>query len=439
MMRNNRIHRLAGCGLAVSLAATIACRSNSIPKPATTAPATQAPTPGIALLITQAHFVKTAKPDGTTEYKPAPARLILAYPGPDGAWTRETIEDEDANVYHKAMPFDLPGHPTGILTISGIEAPAPAKLKVWHRTVDGWKSETLFEAAFGGKTNRFRDIEIGDVTGDDRPDLVIATHDQGVVYVLQNQGNGWMPLQIDHAPNTFVHEIELGDVDGDGRIEIFATPSEPNREHGQQAGHVVTYRYDGKTFTRHVVEEFADRHVKEILVADIEGRKKPALFAVAETGLPDPNKKPDPDQFVHIKRYVFADGAFHGRLIATIPDTQCRFLNAGDVDGDGKKELIASAYKAGVWMFKPAGDDEEWPGHVIDRNSSGYEHATVLADLDKDGTLEIYVAADDQGALRRYVWNGTGFDRTNLLDLSRSDITWCVMPCTNPDCLSVHW
>ena len=27
---------------------------------------------------------------------------------------------------------------------------------------------------------------------------------------------------------------------------------------------------------------------------------------------------------------------------------------------------------------------------------------------------ELYVAADDQGAVRRYVWNGSGFDREEI-------------------------
>ena len=40
----------------------------------------------------------------------------------------------------------------------------------------------------------------------------------------------------------FVHEIEIGDVDGDGVLEVYATPSEPNRLDGKpQSGVVVRY------------------------------------------------------------------------------------------------------------------------------------------------------------------------------------------------------
>ena len=113
--------------------------------------------------------------------------------------------------------------------------------------------------------------------------------------------------------------------------------------------------------------------------------------------------------------------------IATLPDRQCRFLSAGDVDGDGKPELIAAAYKSGLWMIKPKG--QEWAIELIDKDSGGYEHATVLADMDGDGVLEIYAAADDQQQLRRYRWTGEKFERTDLFTLPKGNITFGLMPC----------
>ena len=42
--------------------------------------------------------------------------------------------------------------------------------------------------------------------------------------------------EIDEKPDTFVHEIEIGDIDGDGKLEFFATPSDRNSASGSQAG-----------------------------------------------------------------------------------------------------------------------------------------------------------------------------------------------------------
>lgn len=387
-----------------------------------------------ALLLVQAQFVEKKKPDGRTTVVPGPAKLTFLYPN-GSRWTTELLQDPTSTVFHKAMPFDLPGEQPGILTISGNRAPQPAMLKVWRRGPQGWKGTLLWEARFGGEFNRFRDVEIGDVTGDNIPDVVIATHDQGVVAVLHRKGEAWETIEIDRAPDTWVHEIEIGDVDGDGSNEIFATPSAPNRIDGTpQPSRVVMYRYDGKGFSRQVVEEFVDRPVKEILVAKVKDAARPDLYAVLEIPL-GPRTAPGGErESVEIRQYRFTGAGFASTLIATLPDKQCRFLNAGDVDADGKPELIASAFKSGIWMIKPERD--KWVTHLIDEDSSGYEHPAALADINSDGTQEIYVATDDKQLLRRYRWTGEEFERTDLLKLNKGDIAFALTTCSNPRCLT---
>ena len=100
----------------------------------------------------------------------------------------------------------------------------------------------------------------------------------------------------------------------------------------------------------------------------------------------------------------------------------CRFLNYGDVDGDGKIDLIVSAFRSGIWVLKK--DKERWHKELIDGDSSGFEHATLIYDVDKDGLSEIYVAADDQGKLRKYQWDGKKFKREDLISLPQGNITF---------------
>jgi len=44
--------------------------------------------------------------------------------------------------------------------------------------------------------------------------------------------------------------------------------------------------------------------------------------------------------------------------------------------------------------------------------------------MNEDGVSEIYVAADDQGALRKYQWDGNKFEREELIRLPEGNITF---------------
>jgi hypothetical protein len=134
---------------------------------------------------------------------------------------------------------------------------------------------------------------------------------------------------------------------------------------------------------------------------------------------------------VEIRRYDAGTPKDQGRVVARIRDRYCRFLTAGDVDGDGKKEMVAAAFRSGVWLLRPGADAKaEWSVENIESNSSGFEHAALLTDLDGDKKDELYVAADDQGELRRYVWNAGKPARTTLLkrENPRETWTWNITP-----------
>jgi hypothetical protein len=361
-----------------------------------------------ALLVAQAQFVETTRPDGKTEPVPGPARLMIVRHTPEG-WKTVLLEDPDSNVFHKALPWA-----DGLLTIGGSEA----RLKTWRFADGRWQQTTHWNPHFGGKFDRLRDVEAGDVDGDGKPELVIATHDQGVIAVV-HPSDGWRVEEVDRQPDTFVHEIEIGDIDGDGVAEFFATPSQPNKLEAQQAGEVRMYKHAADGWHRSVVERSPDTHAKEILAADVDGTGV-SLFAVWEGAIGAGGALLRP---VTIEQYRWHDGVFAGREVATIPDRMMRHLAAGDVDGDGKIDLVGGSLASGLWLFAQDGHGG-WTKRLIDRDSSGFEHPVCVADLGGDGHPAIYVGSEDQQELREYRWDGTRFVKTVLAPLRKGDITF---------------
>lgn len=355
---------------------------------------------------------------------PGPARLeILTHDG--SAWITTPIEDPDSNVFHKALAWP-PADPKGIITLGG----AKANVKLWTKdAASSFKSEVLWTKDFGGKTSRMRDAEIGDVFGDGNPTLAVATHDQGVVATLRPSAAGaWEVKEWDAKPNIFVHEIELGDVDGDKILEIYATPSEPNNFDVEAQKGVVTRYIPAKgADAKAVVADLGDRHAKEILVGDVDGNGTDELYVSLEAKTVKDGDTTKIEAPVEIRRYEKDTDPTKGAVIAKLDDRFCRFLTAGDVDGDGKKEMIAAPFKSGVWLLKPGADvNAEWTKTQVEKESSGFEHAAALLDLDEDGKAELYVASDEHGELRRYTWNGTGFDREVILkrENPKGFLTW---------------
>jgi len=377
------------------------------------------------LLLSYAQFEVDAS--GKTTAKPAPARLEIVR-RIHSRWQVDVIRDPDSNVFHKAMGYKPVKGRSGILTLAG----SKAMVKLWRHTAMGFRAQTLWQEDFGGRFSRMRDAEIADVYNDGRPAIVVGTHDQGVVAVLRPDREGnYKIIKLGGKPDTFIHEIEVGDLDGDNVIEVYATPSEPNRlRSGEQRGTVVRYIPIQKRGPE-VVADLGNRHAKEIFVGDVDGDERDELYVAVEALTKDTQGGLRIVEPVEIRRYDIDTDAKSGRVVAVLQDRFCRFLTVGDLDGDGRKEMVAAAFRSGLWLLRqPSVKKNDWEVSNIDRDSSGFEHAAILADLDNDKRDELYVAADDQGELRRYTWrNGKAFRETIVRrKVPGSMMTWNIMP-----------
>lgn len=363
------------------------------------------------------------------------ATIGLATPSSDPgatAWNYAAVEDPQNQVFHKAAAFRPTGGAPGILTIAATKGRNNARMKLWRREGDSWKGELVWEGGFDGKDDksqdRLRDFEIADVDHDGSDDVVVVTHDQGVVLLFRQQGGKLVPTEIDRNENMWIHEVEVGDVNNDGTVEFFATPSAPNTftEGKEQPGMITMYRWDGSKFEKKVIDTLTERHAKEILCADPRGDGHPSLFAALE-GDTD-GKHPST-----IVAYWFKDGDGDPvrEELATFPGKLCRFLNCGDTDGDGIAEIIASTKADGIHAIAFKNGKWERTEVASGRLSGGFEHATVLSDWDGDGCQDLFVASDDQKKIRRFYWDPASkrYLMEDLLDRGKEKyLCWNIMP-----------
>ena len=190
------------------------------------------------------------------------------------------------------------------------------------------------------------------------------------------------------------------------------------------------HRLRRKGQSKSVVADLGNRHAKEILVEDVDGDGKDELYVAVEALTERNGSSVVIKEPVEIRRYDAETPADKGVVVAKIDDRQCRFLTAGDFDGDGKKEMVAAAYKSGLWLLRPGINAKTaWKVTSIDRDSSGFEHAALAADLDGDKKSELYVATDNKGEVRRYSWQTGQFKKEVILKHKSpgSLLTWNIM------------
>jgi hypothetical protein len=391
--------------------------------PQAPAPAEAKPRPASAAAptdLSQGLAIALSTFDKGADGKPIPRSELVVLTRRGGAWHARSYADPESNVFHKAFAWTPPGEAPALVTLGG----SAAAVKLWRKGPEGLAPvATLWQVDFGGKFSRMRDAEVADLDGDGESELVVATHDQGVVAVLKARpGAPAEVVELDRKADIFVHEVEVGDVDGDGTPEVYATPSEPNRLDGStQHGEVVRY-VPGKGEARKEVADLGTRHAKEILVADVDGDGRDELYVSVEAA---------EGGSVEVRRYDADTDPKASRVIATLYDPMARFLTAGDLDGDGRSEMVVAAKDSGLWLLRPGADPRSaWRSELIDPQSKGFEHAALVTDLDGDGVAELYAASDDDKEVRRYAWDGQRLAREVIH--KRSDplpvLTWNLAP-----------
>lgn len=224
----------------------------------------------------------------------------------------------------------------------------------------------------------------------------------------------------------YAYGISLGDMDGDGDLDIVAADTNVG---------LYWFENDGRgNFTRHVIHRQADEWLERHAWGDVDGDGRPELVFVDNLGgsVLYFDCQGDPRDAAAWRRvYISTPGSLPGAYDVAVADfdgdgdldvaasswvkgnrfvwyenrqgewvehlidadlAETRTVEAGDLDGDGRPDLLGTASAAGlILVYQNTGDSEpHWTRRVVDRAPRPIHGH--LADVDGDGRLDIVMA-----------------------------------------------
>ncbi|WP_283134605.1 FG-GAP repeat domain-containing protein [Rhizohabitans arisaemae] len=258
-------------------------------------------------------------------------------------------------------------------------------------------------------------ILVGDVTGDGKPDLLARNPSEGdgTLYVYPNNGsvtsNPWTqsPIWSGNGWN-LAQMMMLDDVTGDGKPEIVAR---------DRVGALLVYPHNGSTtsnFWTSIVYGSTGgwSGTDRLTMDDVTGDGRPDVIARDTSGA----------LWIHPWQSATAGSMWSPttRFAAGTGFAYALDVVTGDVNGDGKPDLIAHVARSGdLWLLPntKAATGNPWPNRVGAGTDWGFASQVLLADINGD-RLQDLLAVDKRsanGTLWIYLNNGstTGLRWTN--------------------------
>lgn len=214
-------------------------------------------------------------------------------------------------------------------------------------------------------------LKLGDVDGDSRTELVVATGD-GYDGILQVYDGATLALkrQSSSYNGNFFSALAIGDVDNDGRIEIVAGQGRAHT--GAQGVYLIVF--DGATLQekwRSVDLGNAWGKIYAIKLADLDGDGRQEIIASTTES-----------------RLVIFDGGNH--TLKLMIESPARALEVADIDGDGGSEVLVGRTDGKIDVF-------DGSSYILKKTVSTFGTAAVDAlrveDLDGDGSSEWLIAS----------------------------------------------
>jgi len=246
-------------------------------------------------------------------------------------------------------------------------------------------------------------VVVADVSGDGAPDILIGNNGQNTILINDGAGN-FVEETASRLPTRFdiTQDLELGDVDGDGDLDLLVGNEDRNRLLINTGVGVYADESD------RIPERSGTEETREADLGDVDGDGDlDILFANVRAFIPSSSEQ----NRVLINDGA---GNFTDETASRLPSFLDRSFDGDfvDVDGDGDLDIVTTDAGAGgvarpfrVFLNDGSGSFElAAPGEVLPTSAIGAGFDIEFADFDGDGLRDLYLASrgtNDRLLLRR--------------------------------------
>jgi hypothetical protein len=276
--------------------------------------------------------------------------------------------------------------------------------------------------AYQDDSHRTYHIETGDIDLDGDSDIVFTTKTDHSIGWLENRGTpaAWPAVIVD-SNCIMGFYAKVADVDRDGNAEIMASSDNVSR-----GGQLYLYVHSGDPrsagdWTRHSIARLPPGSgFGAFTIVDLDGDGNLDVAGANHEGAILLLKNPWPGDVshpweMHLPRMGNPDG-----------QRDFREIDVGDIDLDGDLDIIVAdeGRNAVLWYENPGETFcDDWRRHVVDQSDVYLRwcHCVRLADIDKDGDLDVAVAAAGSNVFLLYLNQITSNPCTRVAGVPPSD------------------